>query len=148
MKRKQLPAYLIQSPGSFSDRKKNRIHLINSPIMAAVEQFTISVPQAKIDQLQRKLAAVDFPDELEDAGRDYGAPLSEVKSLVSYWQTEYDWRKHEKTLNELPNHMTSIEVDGFGDLQIHFLHQQSKVKNAIPLLFCHGCGYCRLAKIG
>jgi hypothetical protein len=32
-----------------------------------------------------------------------------------------------------------IEVEGFGVLNIHYVHQRSKVKSAIPLLFVHGC---------
>ncbi|KAH0347073.1 alpha/beta-hydrolase, partial [Aureobasidium melanogenum] len=106
--------------------------------MSDIKPYTISVPQAKLDRLQQKLAVVDLPDELDDAGWDYGASRPEVKKLVTYWQNDYDWRKHESKLNELPNYVTGIKVDGFGELQIHFLYQKSSVKNAIPLLFCHG----------
>lgn len=116
---------------------------IVSSRMSDINPYTISVPQAKIDRLQQKLAVVDLPDELDDAGWDYGASLPEVKKLITYWQNDYDWRKHEARLNELPNHMTGIEVDGFGELQIHFLYQKSSVKNAVPLLFCHGCQCCQ-----
>jgi pimeloyl-ACP methyl ester carboxylesterase len=41
-------------------------------------------------------------------------------------------------MNKLPNYSTPISVDGFGTLDIHFVYQKSGVKNAIPLLFCHG----------
>ena len=41
-------------------------------------------------------------------------------------------------MNKLPQFMTKVEVDGFGELDIHFLHQKSSSKNAIPLLFVHG----------
>lgn len=114
--------------------------------MSDIKPFTISVQQTAIDRLQQKLAVVDLPDELDDAGWDYGASLPEVKKLISYWRNDYDWRKHEAKLNELPNHVTGIEVDGFGELQIHFVHQKSSVKNAVPLLFCHGCQYISLAR--
>lgn len=107
--------------------------------MTEIKPFKISVHQKAIDRLQQKLAVVDFPDELDDAGWDYGASLPEVKKLITYWQDDYDWRKHEAKLNELPNYTTDIEVDGFGELQIHFIHQKSSVENAVPLLFCHGC---------
>lgn len=107
--------------------------------MSDIRPYNVSVPQAKIDRLQQKLAVVDLPDELDDAGWDYGAPLGDIKELITYWQNDYDWRKQEAKLNELPNYVTGIEVEGFGDLQIHFIHQQSPVKNAVPLLFCHGC---------
>jgi hypothetical protein len=107
--------------------------------MSDIKLFNISVQQSAIDRLQQKLAVVDLPDELDDAGWDYGASLPEVKKLIKYWQNDYDWRKHEAKLNELPNYITGIEVDGFGELQIHYIHQQSSVENAVPLLFCHGC---------
>jgi pimeloyl-ACP methyl ester carboxylesterase len=32
-----------------------------------------------------------------------------------------------------------IEVEEFGGLNIHYVHQRSSVKGAIPLLFIHGC---------
>lgn len=34
--------------------------------------------------------------------------------------------------------MTTVIVEGFGDIDMHFLHARSDVKNAIPLLFVHG----------
>jgi hypothetical protein len=32
-----------------------------------------------------------------------------------------------------------IQVEGFGVLNIHYVHQRSQVQGAIPLLFVHGC---------
>jgi hypothetical protein len=46
--------------------------------------------------------------------------------------------KAENKLNEVPQFTTDIEVAGFGALNIHFVHQTSKVSGAIPLLFVHG----------
>jgi pimeloyl-ACP methyl ester carboxylesterase len=62
----------------------------------------------------------------------------DIKRLTEYWSSKYDWRKQEEEMNKLPQFMTKIEVDGFGELDIHFLHQRSSSKNAIPLLFVHG----------
>jgi len=51
----------------------------------------------------------------------------------------YDWRVHEAALNEeLPQFTRDIEVDGFGTLNIHYVHQKSRTVDAIPLLFVHG----------
>jgi len=33
---------------------------------------------------------------------------------------------------------TGIQIDEFGNLDIHFLQQTNDVKGAIPLLFVHG----------
>jgi len=63
---------------------------------------------------------------------------ADIKRLASYWATTYDWRATEAQLNRLPHFKTKVQVDGFGDLDIHFLHQKSEVKGAIPLLFVHG----------
>lgn len=106
--------------------------------MAGITPYTIQVPQATLDQLQQKLALTHFPDELKEAEWDYGSPLADIKRLIEYWRETYDWRKHEEDLNKLPHFKTKIGVDGFEDLDIHFLHQPSSRKNAIPLLFCHG----------
>lgn len=85
-----------------------------------------------------KLSLTDLPDELDESGWSYGAPLADIRRLVNYWQNEYSWREHEKKLNELPHYHTDIDVDGFGSLGIHFIHGKSSTANAIPLLFVHG----------
>ncbi|KAG5341017.1 hypothetical protein C0989_012221 [Termitomyces sp. Mn162] len=105
--------------------------------------FSISIPDSQLELLQRKLSLVVFPDELEDAGTAYGAPLSDIKRLVSYWQNGYDWPTHEAALNaELPQFTRDIPVDGFGSLNIHYVHKRSAVEHAIPLLFVHGWPGC------
>ncbi|OJA19659.1 hypothetical protein AZE42_02812 [Rhizopogon vesiculosus] len=101
--------------------------------------FQINVPEEKITTLHAKLDLATFPDELEDAGWKYGAPLADIKRLMKKWRSGYDWRKHEKDLNqELPMFTRDIKVDDFGTLNIHYVHKKSKVVDAIPLLFCHG----------
>ena len=102
--------------------------------------FRIDVPEEHLSILQQKLALTNLPDELEDAGWDYGAPLADIRRLVSRWKEGYDWRKHEAQLNaELPQFTKDIEVEGHGTLNIHYVHKKSEVVDAIPLLFVHGC---------
>jgi hypothetical protein len=109
--------------------------------MVAIHPFSIAVPQDKIDILQTKLSLATFPDELpSESPWDQGPPLSEIKRLTEIWKT-WKWRSVEKSLNEHPQFTTKIEVEGFGKLDIHFLHQESPVEDAIPLLFVHGCKY-------
>lgn len=100
--------------------------------------FKVNVPQEKIDNLSAKLALTDFPDELEESGWDLGVPLQDAKRLIKAWQ-KWDWRTAEENINKLPQFHTGINVDGFGELDIHFVWQKSSIKNAIPLLFSHGC---------
>ena len=107
--------------------------------MAPINPYTVDVPEQQLERLKAKLDLADFPDELEDAGWDYGAPLADVKELAAYWKDEFDWRKQEAEINRLPNLQAKILVEGFDELNIHFLYQKSDNPNAIPLLFVHGC---------
>ncbi|RPD73938.1 alpha/beta-hydrolase [Lentinus tigrinus ALCF2SS1-7] len=105
---------------------------------ATEEPFKLAIPQADLDLLRQKLRLVRFPDELDGAGWDYGVPLGDVKRLAAHWKDMFDWRKAEAKINELPMFTRDIEVEGFGTLNVHYVHQKSEVKNAIPLLFVHG----------
>ncbi|KAJ7027772.1 Alpha/Beta hydrolase protein [Mycena alexandri] len=101
--------------------------------------FNISVSTEELDSLQERLNLTHFPDELENADWAYGAPLADIKRLVSRWKDGYDWRKHEALLNaELPQFTRDIRVEGFGTLNVHYVHKRSTLEGAIPLLFVHG----------
>ncbi|KAJ7644627.1 Alpha/Beta hydrolase protein [Roridomyces roridus] len=107
--------------------------------MSTENAFQISVPDDSLSLLRQKLALVSLPDELEDAGWEYGVPLADIRRLVDRWANGYDWRHHEALLNaELPQFTRDIPVDGHGTLNIHYIHKKSDTKTAIPLLFVHG----------
>ena len=118
-------------------------HLSNfaPPTMTVPRPYKISVPDSELNALKVKLELTTLPDELESAGWQYGVPLAEVKRLVKYWINGYDWRTQEKAINDsLPQFTRDIYVEGFGTLNIHFIHERSAEESAIPLLFIHGCG--------
>ncbi|KAL9122766.1 MAG: hypothetical protein Q9187_000683 [Circinaria calcarea] len=106
--------------------------------MSIIRPYTISIPDSAIAQLTQKLSSVIVPDELDEVGWEYGAPLDEVSRLLAYWRDKFKWRNVEARLNQLPNYTCIIQAETFSPLQIHFVHSQSKVDNAIPLLFIHG----------
>ncbi len=110
--------------------------------MSSVKPFKLEISEERLHRLQQKLTLSDFPDETDDLGSDEawsrGVPLSEIKRLARYWQAEFDWRKAEASLNQFPQYITDIDVDGFGSYQVHFVHKRSDVAKAIPLLFLHG----------
>ncbi|TVY56057.1 putative epoxide hydrolase, partial [Lachnellula cervina] len=113
------------------------INFTEQPEVMAPEPYNISVPQEKIDKLKTKLSLAEFPDELEASEWDLGVPLADMKRLTKAWE-QWDWRQAEERLNKVPQYHTGIKVDGFDELDIHFVWQKSPVKNAIPLLFVHG----------
>ena len=108
--------------------------------MSSPKQYSINVTQDKIDSLKQRLSLVALPGEIQEAAWDLGCPLEDVRRLVNKWK-QWDWREAEKKLNELPHFHTEVELDGFGSLDIHFVHQRSEVQGAIPLLFVHGCEF-------
>ena len=57
-----------------------------------------------------------------------------LQELLQYWKTTYDWRKQEHLLNKTLHHFT-IPLNA---IDLHFVHEKSKHKNAIPLLITHG----------
>ena len=99
----------------------------------AIVPFRIQVPDAELADLKQRLARTRFPDEIEGSGWTYGTDLTYLKALVAYWQTTFDWRAQERRLNAFDQFKTTI--DG---LEIHFIHQRSKVPGAMPLVISHG----------
>ncbi len=95
--------------------------------------FTVHVPQAALDDLKRRLAAVRWPDKGSATDWSQGVPLAKAQALIEYWRTSYDWRRVENTLNGLPQFRT--QIDGLG---IYFIHVRSKHENALPIILTHG----------
>ncbi|KAK7685017.1 hypothetical protein QCA50_011852 [Cerrena zonata] len=107
--------------------------------MSFEKPFRIAVPDSELELLRHKLLLTRFPDELENVGRLHGASLTDIKRLAQRWSSGFDWRTQEAKLNEeLPQYTRDIDVDGFGTLNIHYVHKRSTVSCAIPLLFVHG----------
>ena len=107
--------------------------------MSSEKPFSISVSDHEIILLRQRLALAHFPNELDGDDKLSGPPLADIKRLVQRWGSGFDWRAQEAKLNaELPQFTRDIDVDGFGTLNIHYIHNKSTVKGAIPLLFIHG----------
>ncbi|KAF5309358.1 hypothetical protein D9611_014019 [Ephemerocybe angulata] len=73
--------------------------------MTSETPFVIAIPDRELETLKARLGLVRFPDELDDAGLEYGAPLADVKRLAVHRKDSYlpKWREHEAKLNqELP----------------------------------------------
>ncbi|QQQ79458.1 epoxide hydrolase [Saccharothrix sp. 6-C] len=99
-----------------------------------MQPFRIEIPQADLDDLDRRLEHTRWPDEGPTDGWARGVPLSYVKELAEYWRTGFDWRAMEARLNELDQFTT--EIDG---AKVHFVHVRSSEPDATPLLIT--CGW-------
>ncbi len=98
-----------------------------------IRPFRVEVPEEDLADLRRRIADTRWPDRETVPDRSQGAQLDELRELVRYWGTEYDWRTGEAKLNAWPQFMT--EIDG---VDVHFFHVRSKHENALPLIISHG----------
>jgi pimeloyl-ACP methyl ester carboxylesterase len=108
---------------------------MSSTVETAIEirPFHVDIPEQALEDLRRRIAATQWPEQETVADQSQGVPLATIQKLARYWMTDYDWRKCEATLNALPQFIT--EIDG---LDIHFIHVRSQHEDALPLIVNHG----------
>jgi pimeloyl-ACP methyl ester carboxylesterase len=98
-----------------------------------IRRFHVDIADDVLEDLRRRIKATNWPEKEPVADDSQGFPLALIQELARYWGTEYDWRKCEAQLNELPQFIT--EIDG---LDIHFIHVRSQHEDALPLVVNHG----------
>lgn len=100
---------------------------------AAIGPFHVDVPEERIDDLRRRIAATRWPSKELVADRSQGVQLAPMQELAGYWVHEYDFGRVEARLNALPQFVT--EIDG---VDVHFIHVRSSHEDALPLIMTHG----------
>ena len=126
-------AQTIEKEITVSPLTSLQLSALTQKTTADIRPFHIDIPEAKLVDLRRRIAATQWPDREIVSDATQGVQLATMQKLASYWATEYDWRKMEAKLNALPQFVTTI--DG---VDIHFIHVRSKQANALPLIVTHG----------
>ncbi len=98
-----------------------------------IRPFQVGFPEAELTELRRRVNATRWPERETVTDDTQGVRLAVMQELARYWGTDYDWRKCEAKLNDLPHFLT--EIDG---LDIHFIHVRSRHQDALPLIVTHG----------
>ena len=94
--------------------------------------FTIVIPVERLAAIRAKVAAYDWA-AVPDAGSwRSGVGLADLRRLVEYWLTRYDWRLQERRLNLMPHFMA--EVSG---QRLHFIHARGDGSRP-PVMLLHG----------
>jgi microsomal epoxide hydrolase len=83
--------------------------------------------------LRERLARTRYPDEPPLEPWSTGTSLSHLRELVAYWQDGFDWRAHEARINRLRQFKISLH-----GIELHFIHEPGRVRDAMPLLLAHG----------
>ncbi|KAF7340177.1 Alpha beta-hydrolase [Mycena venus] len=99
-----------------------------------VQPFRIDL-SAGIPHLEALVKNTNLPTTplYPGAGIDFGIQLDFLQDLKTQWVEGYNWTEQEAELNELTQYTTTI-----GNQTVHFVHEISQEKDAIPLLLLHG----------
>jgi pimeloyl-ACP methyl ester carboxylesterase len=99
-----------------------------------VEPFRINFTKAEIEDLQRRLDNIRWPEVPFDSGWSAGANLQVMRELARYWREQFDWFRIQDDLNGLPHFRTAINGE-----RIHFLHYHGTGSDRrFPILLLHG----------
>ncbi|MBO9633107.1 MAG: epoxide hydrolase [Chitinophagaceae bacterium] len=95
--------------------------------------FRIDIGKSVLDDLRSRLANTRWPDQVENAGWNYGTNKEYLEELCDHWLHRFNWKDQEEYLNSFPQF--KVEID---DTHLHFLHIKGEGKKNIPLLLTHG----------
>ena len=98
-----------------------------------IEPYRVSVSDAELEDLQRRLENVRWPPDSPGEPWSYGTDRGYLEELVEYWRDRYDWRAHEAALNTFNHYTTTIEGQ-----RIHFIQERGRGPAPLPLLMTHG----------
>jgi pimeloyl-ACP methyl ester carboxylesterase len=93
----------------------------------------IAVNDDDLADLRERLRATRRPTPWPLDAWQAGADGSELRRLVGYWATEYDWRTHEAELNALPSHIADVQ-----GAPVHYLRFDGEHPGALPIVLTHG----------
>ncbi|KAI8711061.1 EHN domain-containing protein [Fusarium sp. LHS14.1] len=111
------------------------------PNTTSPQRFDIKLDQDLLELVKRKVR--DYRPSLSvDEGWNIRGPSGQaIADLAHYWEHRYDWAKVERHFNKDFDHYATT-VPGNGNytapIPLHFVHEKSSNKNAIPLLLLHG----------
>jgi pimeloyl-ACP methyl ester carboxylesterase len=98
-----------------------------------IQPFNIAVSDQELEDLQQRLERTRWAQDFSNDNWQYGTNGDYLRQLVSYWKTDYDWRKQEATINQYPQFKARID-----DVDIHFIHVRGKGPSPKPLILSHG----------
>lgn len=100
-----------------------------------IEQFRPYIDIREIERLHAKIKDVRVPsqDVVPDSGNEYGIPTTWATKLHNYWLDKFSWSAAEGRINQFEHFKTNLE-----GINLHFVHQKSRDKSAIPILLIHG----------
>jgi pimeloyl-ACP methyl ester carboxylesterase len=97
------------------------------------ERFTIAIPDAVLEDLQRRLALTRWPNDPGNKQWTYGANRDWLEDLVAYWRDGYDWRAQEAAMNRYEHYRVVLD-----EVPIHYIHRRGVGPAPVPIILTHG----------
>lgn len=93
----------------------------------------VAVTGAELDDLRTRLRGTRWAAPWPGGGWDAGTEVVELRRLVRFWTSDYDWRAHERTINALPFH--TADIDG---TPVRYLTFAGERPGALPIVLTNG----------
>lgn len=93
----------------------------------------IAVADAELDELLARLRSTRWAASWPVDGWAAGADSAELRRLVDYWASGYDWRSQEAAINALPSYFAEI-----GGTPVHYLRFDGERDDALPIVLTNG----------
>jgi pimeloyl-ACP methyl ester carboxylesterase len=104
--------------------------------------YTVSVDPVFIEETRMKASTFRSSIDINAPAWFDGPPAADIDSFATYWADEYDWSAVQEGINANFSHFyTTVPTPGNGyneTVDLHFVHQRSERKDAIPILLLHG----------
>jgi pimeloyl-ACP methyl ester carboxylesterase len=98
-----------------------------------IRPFRLDIPDAQIADLHDRLSRTRWADDPVPSSWSRGVPTEYLRGLADYWRHNFDWRRQEAAVNELPQFTTTVDAE-----TLHFVDLRSSEPDAVPLLLAHG----------
>ena len=98
-----------------------------------MEPFAVSVDEAELDELRRRLRDTRFPSGAPGPAWSQGTDLDFLRWFVSYWAEEFDWRSTEREINRFDHFLADV-----GEYRLHYVYQRAQRGGGLPLILIHG----------
>lgn len=97
------------------------------------ESPAIATTRTERENLRDRLLNTRWYEPWPTAPWAAGTDQAELRRLVGYWVSDYDWTANEKRINELP--FTNVDVRGTG---LRYLRFDGETPQALPLILTNG----------
>jgi pimeloyl-ACP methyl ester carboxylesterase len=95
--------------------------------------YRIEFSDEMLRDLRERLSRTRWPEVPPQEPWATGTSIAYMRDLVDYWRDRFDWRAQQTLLNRFQQFKVPV-----GGIDLHFIHEQGKGPNPMPLLLSHG----------